>query len=176
MKLRYTLFLLLLSALWVPLQAQETKIGYVDPQAILMRMPEMAAVEQRLQNFAEKKRKELVDKQTNLQQQLQMYQQKQAVISEDARKREEEKLNGLNLEIQQFQASSQQEIQQRQGELVGPLLDQIQESIDAVSREMGLTFVFNAVTSNGDFVILYASPEMQRNNDITEKVMDKLGL
>jgi outer membrane protein len=174
---RIILLLLGLLAFSIPsLKAQELKIGYLDPQAVLTRMPEMAAVEQKLKNFAEKKQKELIDKQTILQQQLELYQQKQAVISEDARKKEEAKLQQMNQEIMDLQNQSQVQLQQRQAELMGPLLEQIQNAINSVSKEMGLTYVFNAVTSQGDFVILYASDEMQSKYDITEKVMEFLDL
>lgn len=156
--------------------AQQTKIGFVDPQAVLTRMPEMAAVEQRLRNFAEKKQKEIIDKQTNLRQQVDLYQQKQSVISAESRQKEEERLARLNQEVMQLQNQSQQEMQEKQAELIGPLLEQIQNAINAVSKDLGLSYVFNSVTSEGEFIILYASDEMKKNFDITEKVMDKLGV
>ena len=37
----------------------ELKIGYVNPQSILANMPEMRAVQQRLQNFTARKQQEL---------------------------------------------------------------------------------------------------------------------
>lgn len=156
--------------------AQQTKIGFVDPQAVLTRMPEMAAVEQRLRNFAEKKQKEIIDKQTDLRQQVDLYQQKQSVISAESRQKEEERLARLNQEVMQLQNQSQQEMQAKQAELIGPLLEQIQNAINAVSKDLGLSYVFNSVTSEGEFIILYASDEMKKNFDITEKVMDKLGV
>lgn len=156
--------------------AQQTKIGFVDPQSVLTRMPEMAAVEQRLRNFAEKKQKEIIDKQTDLRQQVDLYQQKQSVISAESRKKEEERLARLNQDVMQLQNQSQQEMQAKQAELIGPLLEQIQNAINAVSKDLGLSYVFNSVTSEGEFIILYASDEMKKNYDITEKVMDKLGV
>src|SRR5699024_1024360 len=71
---------------------QDLKIGYVDPQAILTKMPEMKAVQQRLQNFMGEKREELISKRENYQQQIAEYQEKQSVISEEAKQKEEERL------------------------------------------------------------------------------------
>src|SRR5690625_2269325 len=68
-----------------PLQAQDMKIGFVEPRAVLERMPEMRAVQQRLQNFAERKQNELIQKERELQTELEAYQQKVGVISEQAK-------------------------------------------------------------------------------------------
>ncbi|MDX1636564.1 MAG: OmpH family outer membrane protein [Balneolaceae bacterium] len=158
-------------------QAQDDlSIGYVDPQAILNKMPEMKAVQQRLQNFADRKRQELQDKQANFQQEVSAYQQKSAVISEEAKKKEEERLGQLQAELQQFQTQLQQEIQQKQQELVGPLLQQIEEAINAVAERRDLTYVLNTTTSNGDVIILYASPDAREQYNITDPVMRELGI
>lgn len=158
-------------------QAQnDLSIGYVDPQAILSKMPEMKAVQQRLQNFRDRKVQELQTKQTDFQEQLSAYQQKSAVISDEAKQKEEERLGQLQSELQQFQTQLQQEIQQKQQELVGPLLQQIEEAINAVAEEQDLTYVLNTTTSQGDVIILYASPSAREEYDITDPVMQQLGI
>ncbi|MGM0588176.1 MAG: OmpH family outer membrane protein [Bacteroidota bacterium] len=157
-------------------QAQDLNIGYVDPQSILMKMPEMKAVQQRLQNFADRKREELAQKQQDFQQQVQDFQQKSAVISDAAKKKEEERLGQLNVELQQFQSEIQQEMQQKQQELVGPLFEQIEDAINTVAQQKGLTYVLNTTTTNGDVIILYASESAQEKYDITDAVMRELGI
>lgn len=156
--------------------AQEIKIGYVEPQAILSKMPEMKAVQQRLQNFAERKQKELAEKEQELNAEIENFQQRSSVISEDAKQKEEQRLGQLNAQLQQFRGQLQQEMQQKQQELVGPLLDQIGTAIDQVANEMNLTYVLNTTTSSGDAIILYASDEAQEKYDITDQVMQQLGI
>lgn len=155
---------------------QNLEIGYVDPQEILNKMPEMKAVQQRLQNFIDKKRQEYAEKQQDFQQQVSEYQQKQSVISESAKQKEEERLGKLNAELQQYQGQIQQEIQQKQQELVGPLLDQIDQAVSTVAQNMGLTYVINRRTSQGDAIILYTSQQAQQKYDITTEVMNELGI
>jgi outer membrane protein len=157
-------------------QSKDVEIGYVDPQSILDRMPEMKAVQQRLQNFVERKREEFANKQQEFQSQVTEYQQKASVISEEAQRREEERLGKLNAELQQYQQTVQQEIQQKQQELVSPLLDQIDSAVSSVAQRMGLTYVLNTTTSNGDVIILYASDEAQQKYDITDEVMEELDI
>jgi outer membrane protein len=171
-----TLVLLITIGLYTPVQAQDLKIGYVDPNTLLMRMPEMAAVERRLQNFAERKRREFREKQETLQRDSESLEQRRAVISADAVAREEQRLTALYTELQQFETSYANELQQQQAEMLSPLLEKVQSAINTVAAELGLTYVLNTMTNSGDFIILYASPAMQRQYDITERVASKLEL
>jgi len=155
---------------------QDLKIGYVDPQAILTKMTEMKAVQQRLQNFMEDKRNELAQKRQDYQQQISEYQEKEAVLSDDAKKKEEERLGELGADLQEYQTQLQQEVQEKQQELVGPLLDQIDQAIATVAEDMNLSYVLNTTTSNGDVIILYVSDEAQQKYDITEKVQNELNV
>jgi outer membrane protein len=179
-KLTIALVLLFVSFAFAPAnvsaQSTELKIGYVNPQEVLSKMPEMYAVDRRLKNFAEKKQKEFQEKQQSFMADMQAYEQKQAVISDDARAKEEQRLQTMQQELQQFEQTYQQELQQKQAELMGPLLEKVQIAIQTVSDNQGLTYVFNAMTSNGDMIILYASDDAQEKYDITQDVMDELDL
>lgn len=157
-------------------QSGELKIGYVDPNSVLMRMPEMAAVERRLQNFADRKRREFMQLQETLETQAQSLESRRAVISSEAVAREEQRLTELYIQLQDFEQNYSVELQQQQAELMGPLLQRVQQAINQVAGDLGLTYVLNTMTNNGDFIILYASPEMQRQYDITAKVAERLDL
>lgn len=157
-------------------QAQDMKIGFVDPRAVLERMPEMRAVQQRLQNFAERKQTELTQKERELQTEIELYQQKVGVISEQARQNEEERLSEMDAEFRQMQSQAEQEFQQQRAQLMSPLLDQIQEAINNVASTNGLDYVLNTTTSGGDVIILYVSEEVQSEYDITDAVMNDLGI
>lgn len=157
-------------------QAQDMKIGFVEPRAIIERMPEWRAVQQRLQNFAERKSDELASLERELQQEIESYQQKIGVISDAARQQEEERLGQMDLELRQSQNQAQQELQQRRAELMAPLLEQVQSSIDAVARQKGIDYVLNTTTSTGDVIILYVKEELRTEYDITDEVMRNLDI
>lgn len=160
----------------VAAQEAEMKIGYVNPQSILANMPEMKAVQQRLQNFALRKQQELTTKEQAFQAEVTTYQQKAGVISAEAKAQEEARLGQLQNDLLQAQQTAETELQQKRSELVGPLLEQIGNAINAVADRMSLTYVLNTTTSTGDLVILYASDEYQAKYDITEAVMEELGM
>lgn len=157
-------------------KAQDLKIGFVEPQVILQRMPEVSAVRQRLQNFAERKQAEYQTKEQEFQVAMEEYQQKVGVISEEARATEEERLGGLRTELIQLQTQSQQEIQQQEADLMGPILDQISAAISTVADREGIDYVLNTTVSTGDSVILYVDPALEAEYDITEEVMQELGI
>jgi len=157
-------------------QVSEERIGYVNPQEILQRMPEMKAVQQRLENFISDKQQELSKKQQDLQQQIEDYQSKQAVLSEDAKQQTEEQLGQVQAELQQARRQAQQEIQQKQQELVSPLIEEINSGIEAVAKEKNLSYVLNTTTSTGDVILLYVSNEAEQKFNITDEVMSELGI
>lgn len=155
---------------------EELKIGYVNPQAVLAKMPEMRAIQQRLQNFAERKQQELSQQEQAFQTAVAEYQQKAGVISEEANQREQERLGQMQQQLTVSQQEAEQALQQRRQELLSPMFSQIDAAINSVAEDMGLTYVLNTTTSSGDQIILYASPEFQEKYDITDAVMQELGV
>ena len=178
--LRIAVILFLSIVLNLQAQAQsnnsELKIGYVNPQSILANMPEMRAVQQRLQNFTARKQQELSTLEQEFQTQVAEYQQKVGVISADAQQQEEARLGQLQQDLLQAQEVAEQELAQRRDELVGPLLEQIGAAIEAVAQKQGLSYVLNTTTSSGDMIILYASEDFRAKFDITQSVMEELGM
>lgn len=61
----------------------------------------------------------------------------------------------------------QQKAQQRQGELVQPILDRVKQAIEDIRIEGGYSFVFNA--DQGSSIVA-----MDKNLDITDRVLAKL--
>ena len=178
--LRIAVILFLSIVLNLQAQAQsnnsELKIGYVNPQSILANMPEMRAVQQRLQNFTARKQQELSTLEQEFQTQVAEYQQKVGVISAEAQQQEEARLGQLQQELLQAQEVAEQELAQRRDELVGPLLEQIGSAIEAVAQKQGLSYVLNTTTSSCDMIILYASEDFRAKFDITQSVMEELGM
>jgi outer membrane protein len=168
--------LLFVASVTTDIQAQQTKIGYVDPQAILNKMPEMEAIKKRVENFEERQNAQLAIKKSNLDQAFAEYNQKKDVISPAAKQTEEEKLLKMEQEFNQSARDARIAIQNKSIELSRPVQEQIGKAIDAVAKRLELSYVLNLVTSTGDFIILYASDEYARKYNITGPVMIELGI
>jgi outer membrane protein len=151
--------------------AQSLKVGYTDAQLIVAQMDDYRSIMTQLQQLAEGSQGEFEELQIGYQEQLADYQQKQALLSDQARQNREKELVAKQAEIQQFLQNKEQELAEEEANLMNPLLEKVQTAINDVAAEKGLNVVLNA-QAGGSPVLLYADEEM----DITEAVMSKLGI
>lgn len=154
-----------------PVSAQALKIGYTDAQLIVAQMGEYRQILTQLQGLADSGQSEYQQLIQSYQEKLADYQKKQALLSDAARTTREQELTTMQGEIQQFLQNKERELQVREEELMNPLLERVQNAINEVAGEEGLTLVINAQAS-GSPVLLYADQSM----DVTELVMEKLGI
>lgn len=149
----------------------QLRVGYTDAQLIVAQMAEYRTTLQQLQSLAESGQMEYQQLIQTYQDKLADYQKKQALLSETARATREEELTNMQGEIQQFLANKEQELEQREAQLMNPLLERVQNAINEVAAERSLDLVLNAQAA-GSPVLLYADQSM----DITETVMSRLGI
>lgn len=156
------------------LHAQAPKLGYLDPDIIIVQMPEYASVRDSLQAREAEITADLQRRQQDLQQRFQELQDMQgsAVLTDEARQQREQEILQMQSELDQQQQAGMQDLSRREARLLQPLLQRLQDAIDAVSGRMGLTMVFAARANNAP-VLLYASDDAV---NITEEVMGELGL
>lgn len=157
-------------------EAQNLRIGMVDAGEILIQMPELESVSDQLDGFTNRKRREFAQLESEFVQAREQFEQRVAVISEQARENEQRRLSEMAMRLQQFQQEYQQELMERQESLIAPLRDRIMNTINEVAAEMGLAYVINTMVNNGDMVILYASDEMREQYDITNRVKREMGI
>lgn len=155
-------------------QAQQLRIGFMNPQEVLDSLPATAAVQKKLNNYLQQKQVEFQQKVKDYQQQLTDYQKKKATLSKAEDQKEQQHLNQLSQQLQQYQQSAQSDMQQKRQQLLGPILDDIQTAIKGVAADMKLDFVFNKETQDGSQILMYMSEGSKKNFDITQKVIDRL--
>ena len=173
----FAIFILLPVIKAEPLISQPLKIGVFDPVAVLNRMPELREVEQQIQNLVEEKSAEFNQMQIDFQQSVEEYQQKGGVLSDEARTAEEERLGQMELEIQQFQAEAEQEIEEQRLEWLSPLIEKLQQAAQTIAAQKEIDYLI-ASTLPGDVGagplarnLLYISPDNREQFDITEEVI-----
>jgi len=178
MILRPTLHVLGLAAvILVPIfgaQAQSVRIGYLDPDIIIVQMPEYAQMRDSLQTRDRIISGDLQAREDILRTKFEELQQfaQSAVTSAEAQQERENEILSLQRDLEQAEAQGRAELAQRESQMLQPLLMRLQEAIDAVSGEMNLMMVFAARANNAP-VILFASDDAF---NITEQVMANLGL
>lgn len=149
--------------------AQSVKVGHVDSASIMEIMPERVKVEQDLQAYAAELQAELQAMGAEYQNKIQDYQANQASMSNLIRQSKEKEIIDLETRISEFQSSADMALQNKQMELISPLIEKVQNAVNAVGKEKGFTYIFDkaagAVVYIGDNAI-----------DITADVKTKLGL
>ena len=147
-------------------QAQ-VKIAHVNTTEILDAMPEKAKAEKDLEKYYGELQSQLQTMAQEYQNKMQDYEANQATMSNLVKQSKEKEIVDLQNRIQQFQANAEQEFDSKRTELLKPILDKIQNAIDAVGKEKGCTYVFDASLP------IYIGTDAI---DLTKDVRTKLGL
>ena len=149
--------------------AQSVKIGHVDSAAIMEMLPERAKLEQDLQTYAAELQSEIQAMYAEYQNKVQDYQANEATMSNLIRQSKQKEILDLETRIQEFQGNADLALQNKQLELITPLIEKVQNAVNVVGKEKGFTYILDksagAVVFIGDNAI-----------DITADVKAKLGL
>lgn len=149
----------------------QLKMGYVDSQLILNKLPTAVEAQQKLEeqsNVWAMELQKMGEELRSLQQQLEQ----QSLLLSDAKKKEkQDKIQQLYINSQQFQNEKWGEngaFFQKRNELLQPIFDQINKAIKAVGEKEDYDFIFDSVSGN----ILHAKEKY----DLTTNVLEELGV
>ncbi len=153
----------------ISVNAQTQKFGHVDLQALVQIMPERATAETQFNEFQADLEEVFGEMQQNYQQKLTELEKLSQETSEVKRNAKVTELQELQQRIQNYQATAQQQLQQKQAELLEPVFTKAEEAIEEVAKEQGLLYVFDI----GSRVVLYKS---NQSVDILPMVKEKLNI
>lgn len=167
--MRLTAVLFFVVAATASLNAQTLKFGHIDLQALIQIMPERATAETQFNKFQTDLEDVFGEMQKEYQQKLGELQQLGDTTSEVKRNAKVTELQDLQQRMQNYQTTAQQQLQQKQSELLKPVFDKADSVIAEVAKEKGLLYVFDT-SSN---VVLYKS---NQSIDLLPLVKAKLGI
>jgi outer membrane protein len=144
------------------------KLGYIDSNELLDMMPGKDSIQQVLQEYGKTLESQLQTMYQEYQNKLADYQSNVNTMSTIIKQTKEKELGDLETRIQDFQQQADQDLQNKQLELVQPLVDKARAAIDEVARENGYTYIFDA----GMGTLLY----FEKGDNIMPLVKAKLGL
>ena len=146
----------------------QAKIGTIDAEFILSQMPGMVTVNNQMKDYNEALQANLDTTIVNYEAKIKDYEATASGLAEDIRKEKESEILQLENDIKGFRNRASVLVQMKRGELTGPLYEKINTAMQEVIQEEGYTQVFHA----GGNTLAFSRPE----DDITEKVLNKLGL
>jgi outer membrane protein len=148
--------------------AQSQKIAYIDSKIVMSRAPGRQAAEDTFNKEMEASRTQVQKMGDSLQTMIADYQKVQATLAANVREQREAAIRKKQEDYQTRAGSLDQKMQQRQVELVKPIMDQIRTVLDAIRAEEGYAFILDAGADGGGIVAA------DRNLDLTEKVISRL--
>lgn len=146
----------------------QTKIAYINAQALVAVMPEAKKAETDLQAFAqslEADGKTILDE---YQKKLKEFDEGAAKMTDNMKDIKGRELQELQKRIQDYRANAEEKVQQKQNDLLKPIYDKARKAIEDVAKEKG----YNYVIDNSPNLLLVAPP----GDDILTAVKTKLGI
>lgn len=147
--------------------AQKGKFGHVDTNAIFALMPEKQTASKQLEDYAKTLESQLQSLNKELETKYNEYMANSGSYGKAIKQMKEEELVGLQQRIQAFQSSAQEDLQNKEAELLEPIYKKIKDAIKTVGEEKGLVYIFDVNS------LLYYSSE---SIDVTNDVKAKLGI
>ena len=165
------LSLLLVVALLVPSVQAQQKIGYVNSSKIFQELPAAQDAQRRIDAMGKPIQDSLEAMQKELAGRYEEYQKKEALMTESAKKGEQQKLIEMERRMNEFRVQklgNDGELARETEKVLTPLRERIKSAISAVAKEEKYSFVFDKTESIQ--ILLYGDPA----HDITFKVIDRL--
>ncbi|MDD4777544.1 MAG: OmpH family outer membrane protein [Fermentimonas sp.] len=151
--------------------AQDLKLAYINTQEVFAAMPELSGIETQLTEKQEqitKNGQALVEEYNK---KAEEFESTSATASEALKQDQMAQLQSIQQRYQMFLQNSQQEMDQLQQQLLGPVNQKISDAIQAIGAANNYTFVFDV--SNMQSPIVYTHPTA---TNITQEVKTRLGV
>lgn len=146
----------------------QSKVGTIDSEYILSKMPELVKVQEDLKTYNAKLEVELKAKVDDYQAKIKIYQDSLANMSDPMKKTKQDEIINLENDIAKYRQNGSQLVQIEQNRLLGPLYRRIGKALEDVAKAEGYSQVLT-ISNSG---IAY----MNNKFDITNTVMVKLGI
>src|SRR5262245_49127912 len=124
--------------------ANPTKIGYINSERLVREAPGATEAQTTLQREMKKIQADLELLQDSVENLMADYNQKQVLLSPDAKKKQQDAITAKRTALQQRSQQAEQQMDKRQRELVQPIMDRINKVIDDIRKEQGFVLIFNA--------------------------------
>jgi outer membrane protein len=150
----------------------QMKIGYVDSDAIMDKLPDAQDAKQKLDVLVQEWQGELNKIENTWKTKYDDYEKRKLIMTDQSRAELEAELVKLEKQISDYREKkfgTNGEMFQKQDELMKPVQNKVFSAIKEVAQEEDYDYVFDR---SGDILLLYAKDKY----DITVKVLNKLKL
>jgi len=158
---------LIVAFLFTTVVSAQTKVGTINTDYIVSKMPEFKEVQKKLETYGKTLDDGFKEKLDEYQAKVKDYSEKESTYTDALKALKQKDIIKLEEDIQKLRTNSNKLLQVRQDELLRPLYNKIGVEVEKVVKAEAFTHVFNENNS-----IIYIDPKF----DITIKVMKNLGI
>lgn len=151
------------------MNAQEVKLGHINTQELMATLPKKVAAEAELKKHAEQLESFRTSIQDELTKKYEEYLTQRDGYTDLVKATKEKELQDLQQRLGTYEKTAQQDLMQKESELLQPIVEEVKTAIEEVGKANGFLYIFD--TSSGN--LLFQSSE---SIDITPLVRTKLGL
>jgi outer membrane protein len=164
-------FILLAVMCFAAVAQAQSKIAHINSSELLDLLPETDSIQKRLQkeqedwqNILQEKKTEATNKYNKL-----MEIADDPNVSQQVKEIKAKEVENLQIQYQELQQRANTALQEKQEELLTPLLDKVKQTIADVAKENGYDYVIDATEGGG---LIYSNP----SSDLMPLVKAKLGI
>lgn len=169
MKKSFVILLILVAGITNVSKAQAPKFGHIDISELIQVMPERISAMAEMDKTSKELEDMLATMQTELQTMYKEYTDKQTTMSDLVKQAKYEDISAKQQRIETFRTQSEQQLQQKNQDLLKPIIAKADSCIALVAKEQGLLYVFDTSSR----VVLYKS---NQSVDVFPLVKKKMGI
>jgi outer membrane protein len=154
-----------------PATTAPVKIGFADPDYILLQMPESKAIETELQSVQNQLKTQLEKQTKEFQAKYADYQKNINTMLDAVRQNTERELQQLQANLEKLQQDAQTTMSTKQNQLLQPVLIKIGKAIEDVAKEQGYTMILTTQIQGLD-IVLYGDEKV----NVSDLVLKKMGI
>jgi outer membrane protein len=148
----------------------QQKIGHINADELLQLMPETKVAQTELEAYGRQLEKDLTDMETELQNKIDSFRANEKMMTTLARETKTKELQELQMRIQEYSQRAQQDLQQKQVQILTPVIEKATKAVQDVAKENGFSYILDSSPSKA--VVVFA----ENGEDIMPMVKAKLAI
>ena len=129
-------------------QAQ-SKIAHINTQELIQAMPEMATAQAEMEKLGKTYEADIQAMATEYQNKMKQYEAEASTKTDEENQKRLVEVQTMQQNIQQYQGTAQQQMQQKELDLLKPITEKAKTAILKVARAQGFEYVFDSTQGGG---------------------------
>lgn len=153
--------LLIAAALFIGVNqtvSAQAKVAHINVQELMSTMPDMKAANTQLEKIGQTYDAQYKTMVQEYQTKLDKYEKEAATVGDAVNQTRQTEVQDMGSRIQQYQQTAQKELQQKQEDILKPILEKARLAIQKVAKAKGYQYVLDASTGSG--VLMAEGPDL----------------